>query len=77
MAKKTKIVYFCDKDETHIVEKPADLIPVKIGDYKGEYCKVCADACKPAPKPAPLENDPVGNDSDKKEPGNPIVPGAE
>lgn len=70
MAKKTKVVYFCDKDETHMVEKAADLIPVKIGDYKGEYCKACADACKP-------QVNPVGNDSVRKEPANPIVPGAE
>lgn len=64
MAKKQKVIYFCDKDETHIVEKPTDLIPVKIGDFRGEYCKTCTDACKPAAKPT-------------TEPENPIVPGAE
>lgn len=55
MAKKTKVVFFCDKDETHIVEEQKDLIPVKIGEYKGEYCKACAEACKPQPKPADPE----------------------
>lgn len=51
MAKRQKIEYFCDKCDKVIEQK--DLITVKFGSEKYEYCETCVDAAKPVPKPQP------------------------